>query len=80
MPNALKDCPTALERNQNKESKMIPKFTRDAIYNKMRKQGITQTQLASELGFARQTLNAILNGKMSVDKHEQTILQWYKSK
>ena len=59
---------------------MIPKFTRDAIYNKMRKQGITQTQLASELGFARQTLNAILNGKMSVDKHEQTILQWYKSK
>lgn len=57
---------------------MIPKFTRDAIYNKLRKQGVTQTQLADQIGVPRPTLNAILNGKMSNLKHEQTLLNWYR--
>lgn len=57
---------------------MIPKVTRDAIFYRMKQHNITQTQLASELGISRPTLNGILNGKISIAKHEQVILEWYR--
>lgn len=57
---------------------MIPKNTRDAIYYRMRQLDVSQTELASELGIARPTFNSILNGKLSIEKHEKTILNWYK--
>lgn len=57
---------------------MIPKVTRDAIFYRMKQRNISQTELAKELGIARPTLNAILNGKMSITTHEMTILKWYR--
>jgi transcriptional regulator with XRE-family HTH domain len=59
---------------------MLPKFTRDAIFYKMKKRGVTQTELAKTLGVARPTLCSILNGKYTSAKHEETLLKWYKEK
>lgn len=57
---------------------MIPKVTRDAIFYRMKQRNVSQTQLAKELGIARPTLNGILNGKISIAKHETAILEWYR--